>query len=161
VNIEMKPTLVLLSFLFAALCLAQDQPAAPASNSEDISGMYTFLQEGEFVQIDVDGTRVTGFVSRYGDLESDKGAFLDHLFKEGELKGNAIHFVTKAVHGVWFEFQGTVEHGNEKDPSKEGYRVLKGKLTQFTEGDKAKPNAKSRELTMKSFPMGELVDRSK
>jgi hypothetical protein len=123
--------------------------------------MYTFLQEGEFVQIDVDGTRVTGFVSRYGDLESDKGAFLDHLFKEGDLKGNAIHFVTKPVHGIWYEFQGKVGPGTEKDPNKEGYRVLKGKLTQFTDDEKLKPNAKSRELTMKSFPMSELVGKSK
>jgi hypothetical protein len=157
----MKQTLILLSFLLPLLCLAQNQPSVPTSNAEDISGMYTFLQEGEFVQIDVDGTRVTGFVSRYGDLESDKGAFLDHLFKEGELKGNAIHFVTKAVHGVWFEFQGTVEYGSQKDPNKEGYRVLKGKLTQFTEDEKVKPNARSRELTMKSFPMDELVGKSK
>jgi hypothetical protein len=123
--------------------------------------MYTFLKEGEFVQVDVDGTRVTGFVSRYGDLESDRGAFLDHLFKEGELKGDAIHFLTKSVHGTWFEFQGKVERGEEKDASKEGYRVLKGKLTQYTEAEKDKPAAKSRELTMKSFPMSELVGKSK
>jgi len=142
--------------------MAQTQP--PATNlasTEEISGMYSFLKEGEFVQIDVEGTRVTGFVSRYGDKDSDKGAFLDHLFKEGELKGDTIHFLTKQVHGTWFEFQGTVERGEEKDPAKEGYRVLKGKLTQFTEGDKAQPEAKSRELTMKSFPMSELVGKSK
>jgi hypothetical protein len=155
-------SLVLIPFLFALFCTAQTQtPASTVASTEDISGMYTFLKEGEFVQIDVDGTRVTGFVSRYGDLESDKGAFLDHLFKEGELKENAIHFVTKPVHGVWFEFQGTVDRGDEKDPNKEGYRVIKGKLTQYTEGETDKPVAKSRELTMKSFPMGELVDKSK
>lgn len=155
-------SLLLLPFVFALVCLAQTQP--PASNlasTEEISGMYTFLKEGEFVQIDVDGTRVTGFVSRYGDKDSDKGAFLDHLFKEGDLKGNNIHFVTKQVHGTWFEFQGTVERGDEKDASKEGYRVLKGKLTQYIEGDKEQPAAKSRELTMKSFPMSELVGKSK
>ena len=101
--------------------------------------MYTFLKEGEFVQIDVDGTRVTGFVSRYGDRDSDKGAFLDHLFKEGELKGDNIHFVTRQVHGTWFEFQGTVGRGDVTDPNKEGYRVIKGKLTQYTEGDKDQP----------------------
>src|SRR4051812_21691208 len=116
-------SLLLLPFVFALLCAAQTQP--PASNlasTEDISGMYTFLREGEFVQIDVDGARVTGFVSRYGDKDGDKGAVLDHLFKEGDLKGNTIHFVTKQVHGSWFEFQGTVERGEEKDSSKEGYR---------------------------------------
>lgn len=153
-------SLILIPFLCALLCTAQTQPPAIAS-AEDISGMYTFLKDGEFVQVDMDGTRVAGFVSRYGDLDSDKGAFLDHLFKEGELKGDSIHFVTKSVHGVWFEFRGTVEHGTTTDPNKEGYRVLKGKLTQYTEGEKDKPNAKSRELTMKSFPMSELVGKSK
>jgi hypothetical protein len=155
-------SLALLPFLFALFCVAQaPAPTSSIASKEDISGMYTFLKEGEFVQIDVDGTRVTGFVSRYGDLDSDKGAFLDHLFKEGELKGDSIRFVTRSVHGIWFEFQGSVEHGTVTDPNKEGYRVLKGKLTQYTEGDQDKPTAKSRDVTMKSFPMSELVGKSK
>ena len=155
-------SLFLAPLFLALLCMAQTQPPTPSiASKEEISGMYTFLKEGEFVQVDVDGTRVTGFVSRYGDLDSDKGAFLDHLFKEGEIKGDSVHFVTKSVHGIWFEFQGTVEHGSVADPNKEGYRVIKGKLTQYTEGDKDKPTAKSRELTMKSFPMNELVGKSK
>jgi hypothetical protein len=154
--------LALLPFVFALFCVAQaPPPKSSIAGKEDISGMYTFLKEGEFVQIDTDGTRITGFVSRYGDLDSDKGAFLDHLFKEGELKGDTVHFVTRSVHGIWFEFQGTVDHGTVSDPDKEGYRILKGKLTQYTEGDKDKPSAKSRELTMKSFPMSELVGKSK
>lgn len=158
----MNKILGFLPFFLALLCFAQtSQPAQPAAATEDISGMYTFLQDGEFVQIDVEGSRVTGFVSRYGTLDSDKGAFLDHLFKEGELKGNTIHFVTRSVHGMWFEFQGTVERGAQQDPNKEGYRILKGKLTQYTEGAKDKPDVKSRELTMKSFPMNELLDKSK
>ena len=83
-------SLVLLPLFLALLCAAQTQSPAPSvASKEDISGMYTFLKEGEFVQIDVDGTRVTGFVSRYGDRDSDKGAFLDHLFKTGELKGDS------------------------------------------------------------------------
>jgi len=155
-------SLVIILFLFALFGFAQTQPAATdIPSSEDISGMYTFLKDGEFVQISVEGTRVTGFVSRVGDLDSDKGAVLDHLFKEGEKKGNSIHFVTRSVHGIWFEFQGTAERGEEKDPNKDGYRVLKGKLTQYTEGSKDQPTVKSRELTMKSFPMNELVGKSK
>jgi hypothetical protein len=155
-------SLVIFPLLFTLLCVAQTQPPpSSVASKEDISGMYTFLKEGEFVQVDVDGTRITGFVSRYGDLDSDKGAFLDHLFKGGELKGDSIHFVTKSVHGIWFEFQGTVEHGRVDDLNKEGYRVLKGKLTEYTEGENDKPAAKSRELTMKSFPMSELVGKSK
>jgi len=155
----MKTACFLLSFFLALACFGQT-PAA-STNAEDISGMYTFLRDGEFVQIDVDGSRVSGYVSRYGDLDSDKGAFLDHLFKEGELKGDKIHFITRQVHGVWYEFSGTTGHGDQSDPNKEGFRVMKGKLTQYTEGSGDKPEAKSRELTMKSFPMDEIVGKSK
>jgi hypothetical protein len=154
-------TLVLLSVLFSSLMLLGQQAQAPVATTEDISGMYTFLKDGEFVQIDVDGERINGFVSRYGDKTSDNGAFLDHIIKDGELKGDSLHFTTKVVHGVSYEFTGTVGRGEEKDPAKEGYRVLKGKLTQYTEEDQGKNSAKSREVTLKSFPMGELVGKSK
>jgi hypothetical protein len=123
--------------------------------------MYTFLKDGEFVQIDVEDSRVSGFVSRYGDRQSDSGAFLDHLIKEGSLKGNAIHFATKTVHGLWFEFTGTAERGEEKDPNKEGYRTLKGKLTQYSDDENSKTSAKTREVVLKSFPSSELVGKSK
>ena len=54
------------------------QPPSPKNPVEDYSGMYAFLQDGEFVQVTVeDAGRVTGFVSRYGDLESDRGAARD------------------------------------------------------------------------------------
>lgn len=158
----MQNSLLLLIILFAVFCPAQT-PSAPLSPTEDISGMYTFLKEGEFVQLTVEDGRLTGFVSRYGDTDSDKGAVLDQLFKEGQIKGNTIHFVTKEIHGTWFEFEGTIGRGDVKDPNAEGYRTVKGKLTQYTddEKNKDKPTARSRELTMKSFPMSELVDKSK
>jgi hypothetical protein len=158
----MKNSLLALILLFAVFCSAQTQ-SAPLSASEDISGMYTFLKEGEFVQLTVEDGRLTGFVSRYGDTDSDKGAVLDQLFKEGQIKGNTIHFVTKEIHGTWFEFEGTLGHGDVKDPGAEGYRIVKGKLTQYTddEKNKGKPSARSRELTMKSFPTSELIGNSK
>ena len=139
-------------FLMAALCVATAQTSAPAK-PDDISGMYTFLQEGEFVQINIeDGSRVTGFVSSYGTSDSDKGTFLDHMFSEGALSGNHISFKTRVVHGVSYEFSGTADRGPGKKSGDEGYRILRGKLTQFTEDDNKKVTAKSREITMKSFP---------
>src|ERR1700740_1924085 len=86
-----------------ALAGAQDAPAPkPAPRpGEQYSGMYSFLKEGEFVQVTVeDEGRVTGFVSRYGDLDSDKGAFLDQFFKTGKLDGKALIFTTEVVHGI-------------------------------------------------------------
>src|SRR5438477_11138813 len=102
-------------FLSASLLTSQTAPPCqtPPKPSEDYSGMYSFLQDGEFVQITVeDQGKVTGFVSRYGDIESDKGfEFLDHFFKQGKLDGTKITFTTETVHGVWFEFKGSIDRG--------------------------------------------------
>ncbi len=146
--------------IVVAGCVAWAQAPNAGSSSDDISGMYSFLQEGEFVQINVeDGGLVTGFVSRYGDSDADKGAFLDHTFSEGSLKGNAIHFKTRVVHGISYEFSGTVERGSGKTVADDGYRVIRGKLTEYTEDANKKMNARSRELTMKSFPQDAVADR--
>src|ERR1051326_8173769 len=119
--------------LAAMIATAQPRPAAP-SLSDQYSGMYSFLQEGEFVQVDFlpDG-KISGFVSRFGDLESDKGAFLDHFIKNGSWKGRELSFETAPVHGVWFAFKGVVDRGPAKTRSEDGYYVLKGTLTRSEE----------------------------
>ena len=127
--------------------------SAPKPASDDISGMYTFLREGEFVEVDVepDG-RVTGFISRYGERDSDRGAFLDHMFTKGSMHGNKLAFTTRSVHGVAFEFKGTVDRGEGKAPGAEAYHVIKGTLTQMTEDKDHKTTAQQREVEFKSFP---------
>jgi hypothetical protein len=117
------------------------------------SGMYMFLKEGEFVQVTVeDAGRVTGFVSRYGDGESDKGAFLDQFFKSGKLEGNKLNFTTETVHGVWFDFKGTVERGEGKNPGDEGYYVLKGTVTENSTDVNKKVTSHAVNVTLKMFP---------
>jgi hypothetical protein len=147
----MKLLAVFVPILFAALLLAQN--TANQAQAENYSGMYSFLQEGEFVQITVeDAGRVSGFVSRYGDGESDRGAFLDQFFKAGKLDGQKLSFTTETVHGVWFEFKGNVDRGTGKTPNDEGYHVLKGTLTEFRSDVNKKISSKSREVVFKSFP---------
>src|SRR5689334_14295129 len=84
--------LALLLTLLASACLALAQQNAPAAPStDDYSGMYTFLADGEYVQLNIEqGGKVTGYVSRYGSLDSDKGAFLDHFIKVGSLNDKHI-----------------------------------------------------------------------
>ena len=53
----------------------------------DVSGMYAFLKQGEFVQLSVQDEKLSGFVSRFGDLDSDRGTTLDHFIKQGSLNG--------------------------------------------------------------------------
>ena len=126
---------------------------AQATPGAHFSGMYSFLRDGEFVQVTVEEQgRVTGFVSRYGDSESDRGVFLDHFFKSGKLDGNRLAFTTETVHGVSFEFRGTVERGEGKSRSDEAYYVLKGTLIENTTDEAKKASSRSREVALKSFP---------
>jgi hypothetical protein len=154
--------LVVAAFTFAVASAQDAKPAAPntgkpraneAKAGKGYSGMYSFLKDGEFVQITVeDEGRVTGFVSRYGEGESDKGAFLDQFFRSAKLDGNKLSFATETVHGVWFEFKGTVERGDGKNPGDEAYYVLKGTLTQNSSDAGKKSTAQSREVVLKIFP---------
>ena len=102
---------------------------ASAGVSPDISGMFTFLREGEFVQLSVEDGQLTGFVSRFGDTDDDKGKFIDQFFDKASLQGDHLTFKTKTVHAVWYEFDGTVTTMAGKQKGEEGYRVLRGKLT--------------------------------
>jgi hypothetical protein len=143
--------LPLMLIAFNSLLAAQN--STPARPAEDYSGMYSFLREGEFVQLTIeDEGRVTGFVSRYGDTESDRGAFLDQFFKQAKLDGTNLSFTTATVHGVWYEFKGTIARGQGRTPSDEAYYILKGTLTEYrTDADK-KVTSKSHEVGFKSFP---------
>ena len=139
--------------LAATIAAAQDAKAAPAQPGAEYSGMYNFLRDGEFVQITVeDEGNVTGFISRFGDSESDRGAFLDHFFKDGKLNTNKLSFSTKSVHGVWFEFHGTVDRGEGRSAGDEAYYVLKGTLTENAIDENKKTTSRSREVALKSFP---------
>jgi len=126
---------------------------SPAGSSADYSGMYSFLRDGEFVQLTVeDQGRVTGFVSRFGDTESDRGVFLDHFFKSGKLDGNQLAFTTETVHGVSFEFRGSVERGEGKSRGDEAYYLLKGTLVENSTDEAKKTASRSTEVSLKSFP---------
>ena len=104
-----------LILLTCSSLLAAQSPQTPTKPAEDYSGMYSFQRDGEFVQLTVeDEGHVTGFVSRYGDTESDRGAFLDQFFKQGKLEGTNLTFTTDTVHGVWYDFKGTIERGPGK-----------------------------------------------
>ena len=145
------------------VCVSAGLPAQETTKSatqepeekrgQDYSGMYSFQKEGEFVQVTVEEAgKVTGFVSRFGDGESDKGAFLDQFFKSGKLEGNRLSFTTEIVHGIAFDFKGTVGRGDGKNPGDEGYYVLKGTLTQNVTDVNKKVTSHSRDVVFKMFP---------
>jgi hypothetical protein len=145
------PALLLTCMLARAQNLPQNPPAPkPADN---YSGMYSFLRDGEFVQLTVeDKGNVTGFISRYGDLDSDRGEFLDLFFKSGKLDGKNLSFITQIVHGASYEFKGTIDRGPGKNPGDEAYYILKGTLVENTTDASKKTLSKSRDVAFKSFP---------
>jgi len=146
---KVSATLVLVFCCYPVLA----QSANSTASTDNYSGMYSFLQEGEFVQVTVeDEGRVTGFISRFGDGESDRGAFLDQFFKDGKLDGQNLTFETKIVHGVFFAFRGTAERGPGKTTDDEGYYLLKGTLTESHTDANKKTDSKSRQVVFKSFP---------
>ena len=132
----------------------KSQPSsADAKEVQACSGMYSFLKDGEFLQLTVeDGGRLTGFISRFGDGESDKGAFLDQFFKTGKLDGSKLSFTTEVVHGVAFDFQGSVERGEGKSPGDEAYFVLRGTLTDNVSDANKKVTSRQRPVVLKMFP---------
>jgi hypothetical protein len=161
-NLLVAVAAVLVAALPSALS-AQETKATPspskspaadqAHDGRQYSGMYSFLSEGEFVQITVeDQGKVAGFVSRYGDDPNDKGAFLDQYLHSGKLDGNKLSFTTETVHAVWYEFKGTVERGEGKSLGDEAYYVLKGTLTDNTIDAAKKTTTHSQDVVLKMFP---------
>jgi hypothetical protein len=127
------------------------QTSAPPVSS-DLSGMFTFLREGEIVQLTVQDGELSGFVSRFGDSDTDKGEFIDQFFDKASIQGEHLTFKTKTVHAVWYEFDGTLTTVAGKQKGDEGYRVLRGKLTMHTADAKGADHASERTVEFKSFP---------
>jgi len=139
-------------FLAAPLpvpCLSQTAAPSP----DDYSGMYSFLKDGEFVQITIeDKGSVSGFISRFGDSESDRGTFLNQFFKSGKREGSKLNFTTENVHGVWFTFEGAFDRGPGKKPDEEAYYLLRGALTRFSTDTEKKVTSQITKVELKSFP---------
>lgn len=157
-----KP-LVLMTAVYCALAIAIEPLAASqasarqsgrtqSSASNDISGMYTFLREGDYVQITVEEGRLSGYISRIGDTDSDKGELIDQFFDKATLQGERLTFNTKTVHGVWYDFSGTISVAPGKKQGEEGYRVIKGMLTEHATDAKGADKAMQRQVDFKSFP---------
>lgn len=140
---------LLAAALAAALAGAQNAPAKPAP--PDISGRYSFLQEGEDIQVNMTGGKVDGYVTRYGSSESDRGTMLQHTFAKATLAGDKLSFTTQPVHAVWYEFTGKVERGPAKSKAEDGYYQLVGTLIEHIQKDGKDAGSRSRPVTFKLF----------
>ncbi|HKW77019.1 MAG TPA: hypothetical protein VJN64_15920 [Terriglobales bacterium] len=147
--------------------LAPKAKAGPTKNvnaaAADISGMYSFLSEGEFVQITLEPEDVSGYISRKGDLESDRGAFLDQFFDTASVKDHDVTFSTKPLHGVRFEFKGRFDRGPAKTRQQDGYYVIRGTLTEYlpaTNGKDASSRSRQVEFKLLAQPVADDKEKS-
>jgi hypothetical protein len=133
------------------------QPQAPAkaepAASGDITGMYSFVHEGEFVQIEVNAGKVTGLLSRFKDDNPEKAEFVDQFFDQATLQESTLTFSTKPIDGVSHQFSGVVERGPGKTPADEAYWQVRGNLIERRTSAEGKVTEKTHELTLKSFPL--------
>ena len=147
------PALVV-SLLTVAVARQQSPPSSQqnGAKADDPAGMYSFLKEGEFIQLTIDDGKLSGYVSRFGETDSDKETFIDQFFDKASLAGTHLSFTTKTVHGTWYEFTGVITITPGKQPLQEGYRVIKGTLVQHvTDANKA-DKLRQRDVEFKSFP---------
>jgi hypothetical protein len=146
-------SLTLSLMLFAFPAVAQTPPLPPTAEAPDYSGMYSFLKEGEFMQITLEEKgKVSGFISRYGDSENNKGTFLDQFIKSGSYNGKQVSFTTESIHGVTYSFAGTFGRGSGERPQDEGYYVLRGTLTRDATSPGNKDSGQKQEVEFRSFP---------
>ena len=143
---------VLLAALGAHPACAAQQAARSGVAANDISGTYSFLREGEYVQITVEDGKLSGYLSRFGDSDSDKGQFIDQFFDKTTLEGNRLSFNTKTVHGASYDFAGVISTTPGKTPTEEGYRVIRGKLIEHTTDADGKDKSMQKQVEFKSFP---------
>ncbi len=142
----------------------QGKPGAKENGNkvaEDISGMYSFLGEGEFVQINLEPDGVSGYISRRGDLDSDRGVFLDQFFSKASVDGHEVSFITKPLHGVWYEFQGRFDRGQGKTKADDGYYIIKGTLKQYVTDANKNTTSRSREVEFKLLAQPQETGKDK
>lgn len=130
---------------------AQEDPASAIAPhaAEDITGMYSFLKDGEFVQITLEKNMVSGYISRQGESDTDHGVFLDQFFDRADVQGHAVSFITKPLHSIWYEFKGKFDRGPAKTKTDDGYYVLRGTLKEFTTNADKSVSQRSREVEFK------------
>jgi hypothetical protein len=155
--------LVFCTIVLAALAGAErkaksSQPAIP-----DVSGTYSFLREGELIELNLQDGEVIGDIQRFGSGEA-RGVMLTHFFEKATLNKDRLEFTTKTVHGVYYHFKGKIVQGEGKTRADEDYYRMVGTLTEYTGDARKKISARKREVTFKSSPdemLGEAAETSK
>ena len=99
---------------------------------EDASGLYRFGDKegmlGEGIQIDEQFGDVTGYLTTKASEGEGKGTLVGYFLSRVEGGGGELNFTTKAVHGVWYSFEGKVVRGRGLSRAQDGFYLLEGAL---------------------------------
>jgi hypothetical protein len=149
--------MLLLALLAVAVLAAADRKPKKSEVAEpvplqQVSGIYSFLREGELLELNIQEGRIIGDIQRFGSGPSDGGVMLTHFFENAALNHNQLEFTTKTVHGVYYAFTGRIERGEGKTRAQEDYYRITGDLTEYTSDAAKKFSARRREVTFKSSP---------
>jgi hypothetical protein len=136
--------------LSASLLRGQTSASVPF----DVSGTYQFLQDGESLQINIQGEALSGYINAHGSGDTDRELILAFFLTTADWDGQKIRFKTKVVHGVSYVFEGHIERGPAKDPADEGYLLMVGTLTQTSTDDRYRPTTHPREIALRSAREG-------
>jgi hypothetical protein len=141
---------------------SQGEPGSANSASQlsnlpsDAWGAYEFDHAGESIELDLDRNRLSGYISRLGDAETDNNTPLTFFFDQSAIDGDEISFQTRVLHGIWYSFRGTIVRGDGKARGDEGYYVLRGVLAahhpESGRDKSADETIERREVHFKSMP---------
>lgn len=110
----------------------QDNPSARDPESQtstlprDVSGTYEFDHLNESIELDIGRKKISGYITRLGDAETDSNTPLTFFFDHASVHGSQLQFQTRVVHGIWYSFRGTIVRGKGQTRNDEGYYVLHG-----------------------------------
>lgn len=141
--------LSLLLSTFVGSATAQNAAGAGSAVLPDVSGLYSFLHEGEYVQLTLNDAVLSGFISRYADDQQQ--TFVNQFFRKASWDGRTLSFETRPAKDVWYAFSGVVTIAQNKKPEEEGYRTLRGTLTTWWKDANGKEISKTEAVEFRSF----------
>ena len=135
---------------------AIDAAQEPSTLPEDVWGSYQFDHSDDSIELDLDHNKLTGYITKLGDAETDSNTPLTFFLDQSAIDGGEISFQTRVVHGVWYSFRGTIVRGSGKIRGDEGYYVLRGELAvhhpESGRDKSADEMIERREVRFKSMP---------
>lgn len=129
----------------------------PSTLPRDVSGSYHFDRDNESIEIDIVRNRLSGYISRLGDAETDTNTPLTYFFDQTSINGGEITFQTRVLHGSWYSFRGTILRGKAKERKDDGYYLLHGILAEHhpQDADEKSANETVETRTVNFKSMGE------